>query len=130
VTSLLIVGILLHLQYQLLILATGRTHFISAFFSNNQKEDYPKHQQGNRKRYLGAIESHLKGSSLSCKGPFVIGNEITYADLVLFQILHDENLIQDGRKALQEYPRITQLVEAVQSRPNIKRFLESDAYLG
>jgi len=109
---------------------TGRTLFISAFFSDNQKEDYPNHQQGNRVRYLEAIETHLKGSDLSRKGPFVIGNEITYTDLALFQLLHDENLIQDGRKALQGYPRLVELVDAVSSRPNIEKFLNSDAYLG
>ena len=108
----------------------GRTLFIAAFFSDNQKVDYPKHQEGDRKKYLNAIETHLKSSELSKKGPFIIGNEITYADMVLFQLLHDENLIQDGRKGLKDYPRLVQLVDAVQSRPNIKKFFESDAYLG
>ncbi|KAH8667392.1 glutathione S-transferase [Tricladium varicosporioides] len=112
------------------IVSDWRTLFIGAFFSNNQKEDYPKHKQGNRARFLKAIETHLKGSDLSQKGPFIIGNEITYADLVLFQLCHDENLIQDGRRDLKEYPRLIQLVDAVQSRPNIKQFFESDAYLG
>jgi glutathione S-transferase len=60
----------------------------------------------------------------------VIGTDITYADLVLFQLLHDENLIQDGRSGLKDYPRLVQLVDAVQSRPNIKKFFDSDAYLG
>jgi hypothetical protein len=49
--------------------------------------------------------------------------------MVLFQVLHDENLIQDGKAGLKEYPRLAQLVEAVQARPNIK-FFESDAYKG
>jgi len=60
----------------------------------------------------------------------VIGEEFTYADMVLFQILHDENLIQDGRKGLQEYPRLVQLVDAIQNRPNVKTFFESESYLG
>jgi len=92
--------------------------------------DYPKHQQGDRNRFLKAIETHLKGSDLSSRGPYIIGNEVTYADLVLFQLLHDENLIQDGRKGLQGYSRLIQLVNAVQNRPNIKKFFNSDAYLG
>lgn len=108
----------------------GRTLFISAFFSDNQKVDYPKHQQGDRNRYLKAIETHLKGSDLSRRGPFIIGTEITYADLALFQLLHDENLIQNERKELKDYPRLVQLVDAVQGRPNIKKFFESSAYLG
>ena len=92
--------------------------------------DYPKHQQGDRNRFLKAIDTHLKSSSLSSKGPYVIGDIITYADLVLFQLLHDENLIQGGRKELKGYPRLVQLVDAVQERPNIKKFFNSDAYLG
>jgi prostaglandin-H2 D-isomerase / glutathione transferase len=108
----------------------GRTLFIAAFFSDNQKVDYPKHQQGDRNRFLKAIETHLQASELSKRGPYVIGNEITYADLVLFQLCHDENLIQDGRKGLQGYPRLIQLVDAVQNRPNIKKFFHSEAYLG
>ncbi|KAG4438589.1 hypothetical protein IFR05_005913 [Cadophora sp. M221] len=112
------------------IVVDWRTLFISAFFSDNQKVDYPKHQQGDRARYLKAIETHLKGSDISRRGPFVAGKEITYADLVFFQLLHDENLIQDGRKGLEEYPRLVQLVDAVQSRPNIRKFFDSDAYLG
>ncbi|TGO22979.1 hypothetical protein BPAE_0148g00090 [Botrytis paeoniae] len=107
-----------------------RALFISAFFSDNQKEDYPKHQQGDRKKYLNAIETHLKRSELSKKGPFIIGNEITYADMALYQLLHDESLTKDGRKGLKEYPRLVQLVDAVENRPNIKKFLNSDAYLG
>ncbi|KAF7885682.1 uncharacterized protein EAF02_004191 [Botrytis sinoallii] len=103
---------------------------IDSFFSDNQKEDYPKHQQGDQKKYLNAIETHLKGSELSKKGPFIIGNEITYADMVLYQLLHDESLTKDGRKGLKEYPRLVQLVDAVEDRPNIKKFLNSDAYLG
>ncbi|EKD21563.1 uncharacterized protein L3040_006058 [Drepanopeziza brunnea f. sp. 'multigermtubi'] len=70
----------------------------------------------------------IRGSELSRRGPFVAGHEITYADL--FQLFHDENLIQDGRRGLQEYPRLVQLVDAVQNRPDIKKFFNSDAYLG
>lgn len=68
----------------------GRTLFIAAFFSNNQKVDYPKHQ-GDRNRFMKAIDTHLRGSDLSRRGPFLIGNEITYADMTLYQVLHDEN---------------------------------------
>lgn len=60
----------------------------------------------------------------------MIGQEFTYADMVLFQLLHDENLIQDGRKGLKEYPRLIELVDAIQNRPNVKKFFESDSYLG
>ncbi|TEY79819.1 hypothetical protein BOTCAL_0041g00200 [Botryotinia calthae] len=112
------------------IVVDWRTIFLSAFFSDNKEEDYPKHQQGDQQKYLNAIETHLKGSELSKRGPFITGNEITYADMALYQVLHDEGLTKDGRKGLKEYPRLVQLVDAVEGRPNIKKFLNSDAYLG
>ncbi|TVY81413.1 Glutathione S-transferase P [Lachnellula suecica] len=112
------------------IVVDWRTLFIAAFFSDNQKEDYPKHQQGDRNRYINAIETHLKGSDLSRRGPYIIGKEVTYADLVLFQVLHDENMIQGERADLKQYPRLIQLVDAVLARPNIKKFFDSSAYLG
>lgn len=101
-----------------------------AFFSPNKDEDYAEHQRTDRKRYLNSMETHLKAHHLSQQGPYVIGNEITYADMVLYQIMHDESLTQDGRAGLKEYPRLTKLVDAVEARPNIKAFLGSDRYKG
>ncbi len=103
---------------------------MSAFFSDNQATDYAKHKDGDRKKYLNAIEKRLKSSDLSREGPFIIGNQVSYADLVLYQLLHDENLVQDGRKGLQGYDRLVKLVDAVESRPNVKKFLNSSEYLG
>lgn len=108
----------------------GRTLFIQAFFSPNKDETYPKHQKTDRAKFLNALETHLKSNDLSARGPFVIGEEITYADMVIYQICHDENLTQDGRKGLEEHPRLTQMVDAVESRPNVKAFLQSERYLG
>jgi prostaglandin-H2 D-isomerase / glutathione transferase len=76
------------------------------------------------------LNRHLGSNPLSKAGPFVIGNTITYADLVIYQICHDENLTQDGRETLREYPHLDQLVEAVESRENIKKFMQSERYLG
>ncbi|KAL8801512.1 MAG: hypothetical protein Q9182_004415 [Xanthomendoza sp. 2 TL-2023] len=107
-----------------------RTLFVTAFFSPNKEETYPKHKETDRKHFLSALETHLKSHNLSQQGPFVIGKNITYADLVIYQLLHDEGLTQEEGKGLQEYPRLKQMVDAVESRPNVKAFLESDRYLG
>ncbi|KAL8787941.1 MAG: hypothetical protein Q9213_001968 [Squamulea squamosa] len=112
------------------IAADWRTSFISAFFNPNKEETYPKHQQGDRNRYLKALKTHLAMHELSQQGPYVVGEKFTYADMVIYQVMHDENLTQDGMKGLQEYPRLKQLAEAVESRPNVKAFRESDRYLG
>ncbi len=108
----------------------GRTKFVDVFFGPNKDEEYPKHQKTSRAKWLQAIEEHLQANDAAQTGPFVIGNTITYADLVLYQICHDENLTQEGRKGLKDHPRLVKLVDAVESRPNIAAFLKSDRYKG
>ncbi|MCJ1362009.1 hypothetical protein MMC16_001111 [Acarospora aff. strigata] len=107
-----------------------RTLFIIAFFNPNKDQTYPAHQSGDRNRFLGALETHLKSNELSQKGPFVVGKNITYADLVIYQICHDENLTQDGRAGLKDYPRLKQLIDGVEGRENVAAFLKSERYLG
>jgi len=108
----------------------GRTLFITAFFSPEKEKTYPEHQKGDRVRFLKALETHLTTHDLSRSGPYIVGKKVTYADLVLYQILHDEQLIQNGRQGLKDYPRLAKLVDSVENRPNVKKFLESDRYLG
>jgi len=79
---------------------------------------------------LQALNQHLSTHELSKSGPFVIGGKVTYADLVIYQICHDEQLTQDGRAGLKGYPRLAKLVDAVEDRPNVKKFLSSERYLG
>ncbi|KAG8534163.1 uncharacterized protein KY384_001007 [Bacidia gigantensis] len=112
------------------IVADWRTLFIQAFFNERQAETYPKHQQGDRNRFLTALETHLKSHDLSRSGPYITGKDITYADFVLYQILHDEDLIQDGGNGLQDYSRLKQQVDAVEGRENIKAFMASKRYRG
>ena len=63
---------------------------------------------------------------LSQSGPFVIGDTITYADIVLYQLLHDENLVQEERKGLVEYERLRTLVDGVEGREGVRSFLGSE----
>ena len=103
---------------------------MNAFLSPNKDTEYPKHQQGTQQNFLKALEQHLSSHSLSSSGPYVIGDKITYADLVIYQICHDENLTQNSREGLKQYPRLAKLVDAVESRENIKKFLNSSEYKG
>jgi len=119
-----------YLPCDTLLCGTGRTLFILAFFSPDKEKTYPAHQSGDRDRFLSALGTHLKTNELSKRGPFVIGKSVTYADLVIYQICHDENLTQDGRKGLKDYPRLKQLVDAVEGRENVRAFLKSERYLG
>jgi len=59
-----------------------------------------------------------------------LGDKVTYADFVIYQVAHDEELTRDGRKGLKDYPRIVQLVDAMERRPNVKKYLESERYRG
>ena len=110
--------------------SSGRTLFVQAFFADNKEETYPEHQRTVRPRFLKALETHLKTYELSKSGPYILGNNITYADMVLYQVCHDEGLTQGEKKGLKDYPRLAGLVDAVEERPNIKAFLQSDRYLG
>ena len=109
--------------------SSGRTIFVNAFFADN-KEEYAEHQRTVRPTFLNALETHLKTHELSKSGPYVTGENITYADMVLYQVCHDEGLTQEGRKGLKDYPRLVGLVDAMEKRPNIKAFLQSDRYFG
>ena len=81
-------------------------------------------------RYLTALETQLKGNKLSNEGPFVLGDMFTYADMVIYQVCHDESLTKDSQQGLHKHPRLKQLVNALESRPNIKAFLHSNRYKG
>jgi len=109
---------------------TGRTRFVDAFFSENSEADYAKFKSDVRPKFMHGINQQIQSHSSAQTGPFVTGADITYGDLVLYQICHDEGLTADGRKGLQGYDRLIQLVNAVEARPNVKAFLLSDRYLG
>ena len=79
---------------------------------------------------MRAIEHHLSVSAGSAAGPFVLGIAITYADLVVYQICHDERLTVEACVGLSEFSRLKTLCQVVEQRPNVKRFLQSARYLG
>jgi len=108
----------------------GRALFIAAFLPSDKDKTYPEHQNGDGAKFIQAMNQYVSTNELSKCRPFVIGQKITYADLVIYEICHDEQLIQDGRNGVQDYPRLVMLVDAVDARPNVKKFLESDRYLG
>lgn len=79
---------------------------------------------------MTAIEKHLNNSPLSEGGKgFVLGDRITYADFVIYQVIHDEMKVDD-LKLLKDYPRLRKLYDAVEARPNVRKFLNSGRYLG
>lgn len=91
---------------------------------------FPRHKQTSLPRYLHAVEHHLSTNALSLRGPFAIGTIITYADFVVYQILHDEELVNHGKNGLKGYSRLAKLAAAVEERPAVKAFLSSSRYRG
>ena len=63
---------------------TGRTLFITAFFSDNKDQTHPEHCMNVRLNFLKAINTYLESSDFSSKGPFICGGRFTYADMVLY----------------------------------------------
>jgi prostaglandin-H2 D-isomerase / glutathione transferase len=108
----------------------GRTLFVQAYLAPNQSERLALHQKTDLPRHLNALEKHLSTADLSSRGPFVLVTKITYADLVIYQMCHDEELSKNGREGLKGFPRLKMLVEAVEARPGIKSFLGSERYFG
>ena len=102
------------------------------FSEDREKVYYGDHCNNPRDRpgYLKGINQQLQRNPASAGGPYILGQKISYADFVLYQICHDEKLTQNGQAGLKEYPRLAQLADAMESRPNIKSFLASDRYLG
>jgi len=122
------------------ITADWRTSFVDSLFTrsakgtgfNENKEAYKHHKDFFIPKFVNGIESHLSKSPFAQTGPFVLGSEITYADFQIWQIYHDEKALGSPIEEIfaKSTPRLKQLVEAVQARPNVKAFLASDRYLG
>jgi len=90
--------------------------------NENQKEiEY--HKSFTIPKFASALNTHLTTNPLSSGGPFVLGNQISYADFVIFQISHD-----DGWAGLDTNPRLKELVEAVKIRPRIAEYFKSNRY--
>ncbi|RMZ01738.1 hypothetical protein D0860_07499 [Hortaea werneckii] len=107
-----------------------RSAFVNAFFHPKKDVEYPRHMAEKRPQFLQALEQHLSSNSLSASGPYVLGHKITYADFVIYQVCHDEQLTQDGRAGLKGHPRLAKLADAVEGRENVRGFLQSEEYKG
>ncbi|KAI1810810.1 glutathione S-transferase protein-like protein [Poronia punctata] len=77
-------------------------------------------------KHLGFWQSVLEGG----KGPWILGEMLTYADLVLFQCLDGtQYAFPKAMKQAKEsgkYDRVFQLYEDVRARPNIATYLASE----
>ncbi|KAJ3064917.1 hypothetical protein HDU98_011672 [Podochytrium sp. JEL0797] len=72
-------------------------------------------------RFYGAVEALLVKNSPA--GPFVLGEQVSYAEPCLYQLVHDDGLLEDKEYAL-KYPRLFKLVAAFGARPQVAKYLE------
>ena len=91
-----------------------RTRFVDAFLSGD-KANREKHKETTRKQFLNGLEKQLSSHKLSLQGPYVICNDITYGDLVMYQICYDEQLLANGCAGLKSSPRLAKMCQAIEA---------------
>ncbi|CAF1432543.1 unnamed protein product, partial [Didymodactylos carnosus] len=96
-----------------------RALFAKAYFAED-KTEFEEHLKKDVPKYLVVFEKHLKKYG----GPFFIGKEITYADFMLWQVIHDDGLLKGN--GLDGYPLMQMHANALMKRPNIKKYFASD----
>ncbi|KAG2378851.1 hypothetical protein C9374_007999 [Naegleria lovaniensis] len=75
-------------------------------------------KEGRMLFFLGKFESFLEQS----KKGFLVGNELSWADLVLYDALY-EQLFLFGDDFAQKYPALNKLMKHVESLPNLSGYL-------
>ncbi|KAI0515143.1 hypothetical protein F5B22DRAFT_636693 [Xylaria bambusicola] len=104
----------------------------SSLYYEDQKEEALRRSgdfvRNRLPKFLGYFERVLKGKA-SGDGPWLYGGRLTYADLVLFQVIDGTQFA--FRKAMLaaktsgKYTHVFQLYDAVKTRPRIKEYLAS-----
>ncbi|KAM0789246.1 hypothetical protein ACM66B_000089 [Microbotryomycetes sp. NB124-2] len=116
-----------------------RTRFVDSHFeaSPNGLAPFESNDKAitNYKEYLmpravRGLETLLSTSEYSKQGPFVLGGEISYADIVVWQMYHDERELGGPVKQLisKECPTLQKLIDAFEGRPQLKAYWSSDRY--
>jgi glutathione S-transferase len=122
------------------ITADWRTSCLDAVFiatakglvPQNNKELFEHHKDFLLAKFIDGLNNHLSTFPAAQTGPFVLGSEVTYADFQIWQIYHDGKAFGVPLDELfaKSAPRLKQLVEAVEARPNVKAYFASDRYFG
>ncbi|KAF5019603.1 hypothetical protein F66182_8389 [Fusarium sp. NRRL 66182] len=105
-------------------------------YYEDQKEEAKKRSRAftNERlpKFFGWIQRVLDAKT-SGEGPWLYGDSVTYADLVLFQAVDGTKYaFPKSTEALEKsgkYDGVFKLYEAVKERPNISKYLESDRRL-
>ncbi|RCH95649.1 hypothetical protein CU098_001948, partial [Rhizopus stolonifer] len=79
------------------------------------KQNYVKTQ---KPKWYEMFEKYYQQNS---KGPYILGDRITYMDFMVYHLIDDEESIP----TLSNYPSLKLLVEEFEKRPKIKEYLDS-----
>ncbi|KAI8092646.1 class gamma glutathione S-transferase 2 [Halteromyces radiatus] len=81
------------------------------------KEKWKEHFEKDTTKYLNAYESIYQQN----EGPYILGEEITYADFLVYHIIQDDNAL----KHVQGYPHVAKFIDAFSQRPNLTEYIAS-----
>ncbi|KAJ2993161.1 hypothetical protein HDV02_002601 [Globomyces sp. JEL0801] len=56
-------------------------------------------------------------------GPYILGSELSYADIFIYQFLNDDGLL--GSATLDSYAGIKKFITNFEARPNVSKYLKS-----
>lgn len=94
------------------------TNFITYAYRNGDADTYLKKQAP---LALKTMEDILSDST---SGPYILGDYISYTDFLLYHALEE-----DGTEITSEnYPHIHQFIQAMENRPNLKKYLATDRH--
>ncbi|CAH2321475.1 glutathione S-transferase P [Pelobates cultripes] len=99
-----------------------RIKYLQLIYKNYEegKDDYIKNLSADLKHFESFLSQNNNG-----KG-FLVGNEISFADYNLLDLLRNHLVLAPG--CLAEFPLLCAYVERISSRPRIQAFLSSDAH--
>jgi glutathione S-transferase len=91
-------------------------------------EDETKKEAAIKQFFAEALQKHLKNLEVLAKeysngGPFFVGNKLTWADLLVYDIL--EGLLQIDNSILDKYSWLQRNCEEVAKQPKIATYLKN-----
>jgi glutathione S-transferase len=92
-----------------------------ALFGSNAEEALKTYKETTIPEFMNTFEDILSDT----EGPYLLGQEISYADFALYHLLEDDGSAIDAST----HPRLTAFVQAIENRPNIKAYLATDRNL-
>ncbi|KAI8331699.1 class gamma glutathione S-transferase [Chlamydoabsidia padenii] len=103
-----------------------RDHFGSygPLFKSTDKEKLQEHFEKDTIKYLAAYDTIYAQNKT---GPYVLGENISYADFLVYHMIDDDNFaLRDHYDLIQkDYPNVANFIQAFTQRPNLVNYFSS-----